>query len=250
MQKNHFMFLSIMLCAWACSTPHANRTSQLDSASNESCSSETRWYCVVPSAAGGWESQQGKIGDNVSNYYCDAQQKIQTCSAGCYVNAAGSDDDCRQNSSPVGNRISSAAPANVGGVAFDGVQVASYFADNSALQGGFHDRHGKCLQSTADYLAGRSTYVSIAMDYLEQSLIPEYSVVLIPSVGELLGDRNMKFCKVDTGGAFVGYGTKRLDICAPDRATALHTIGTRPNQTIYKIDENCKEWNQALPNCE
>jgi hypothetical protein len=133
---------------------------------------------------------------------------------------------------------------------FCNVQVTSYFPENSALQGGFTDRFGKCLQTVSDYLEGRSSFVSIAMDYTEQELIPDYTILKIPEIGREFGDENMLFCKVDTGGSFVGHRTSRIDICAPNRDIAYNRIGKRQRQKIIKTSMSCREDHAKLPACK
>jgi 3D (Asp-Asp-Asp) domain-containing protein len=92
-----------------------------------------------------------------------------------------------------------------------------YFPENSRMEGGYFDRRGRPLHTLQDYLAGRAPYVSVAMDsnafrYGTRMRIPEL---------EAKYGRPIEFRVVDTGGAFRGRGTGRIDICTANRAASL-----------------------------
>jgi 3D (Asp-Asp-Asp) domain-containing protein len=84
-----------------------------------------------------------------------------------------------------------------------------YYPDSSALEGGFVDRIGKPLRTLQDYLAGRAEYVSVAMD----TRAFKYGTHLRIAQLEAKYGRAIDFRVVDTGGAFRGKGTSRIDVC-------------------------------------
>jgi hypothetical protein len=96
-----------------------------------------------------------------------------------------------------------------------------YYPANNKMEGGFKDRQGHKLYTLQDYLAGKAPYVSVAMD----SHAAKYGQqVRIPEMEQKYG-RPIDFRVVDTGGAFRGKGTSRIDICtANNRASHDSTI--------------------------
>jgi 3D (Asp-Asp-Asp) domain-containing protein len=92
-----------------------------------------------------------------------------------------------------------------------------YYPDSSALEGGFNDRLGKPLRTLQDYLAGRADYVSVAMD----TRAFKYGTHLRIRQLEAKYGRAIDFRVVDTGGAFVGKGTSRIDICTKSYRDSL-----------------------------
>lgn len=101
-----------------------------------------------------------------------------------------------------------------------------YYPANNAMEGGMKDRRGKDLQTLQDFLSGKSKYVSVAMD--KKMKIPYGKQLSIPELdkkyaGELkkLGLEHIPFRVVDTGGAFTGKGTSRIDIATADRKASL-----------------------------
>jgi 3D (Asp-Asp-Asp) domain-containing protein len=92
-----------------------------------------------------------------------------------------------------------------------------YFPDRSAMEGGFVDRKGKPLHTLQDFLAGRASYVSVAMD---STAFPYGTKLRIPELEAKYG-RPIELRVVDTGGAFRGKGTSRIDICTADRRASL-----------------------------
>mgnify|MGYP001612446826 FL=1 len=83
-----------------------------------------------------------------------------------------------------------------------------YYPANTAMEGGFYDRIGNPLKTLQDYLAGRVDYVSVAMD---QHTFPYGTELCIPELEQRYG-RQIIFKVVDTGSAFTGMGTSRIDI--------------------------------------
>jgi 3D (Asp-Asp-Asp) domain-containing protein len=96
-----------------------------------------------------------------------------------------------------------------------------YYPDASPLEGGFVDRRGKPLRTLQQYLAGNADYVSVAMD---SKAFPYGTKLRIHELERKYG-RTIEFRVVDTGGAFKGKWTSRIDICtANERASLDSTI--------------------------
>ena len=93
----------------------------------------------------------------------------------------------------------------------------AYFPSNDPIEGGFKDRVGKPLYTLQQYLAGNAPYVSVAMD---SRAFPYGTKLRIPELEKKYG-RQIEFRVVDTGGAFVGKGTSRIDICVANRAASM-----------------------------
>jgi 3D (Asp-Asp-Asp) domain-containing protein len=81
------------------------------------------------------------------------------------------------------------------------------------MEGGYNDRLGKPLQTLQGFLSGRHKYVAVAMD---STAFPYGTILKIPSLNKKYG-KNITFCVVDTGGAFKGKKTTRMDICVQNR---------------------------------
>lgn len=92
-----------------------------------------------------------------------------------------------------------------------------YYPDSSAMEGGYVDRKGKPLCTLQDFLAGRAPYVSVAMD---STAFPYGTKLRIPELEAKYG-RAIEFRVVDTGGAFRGKGTSRIDICTENRRASV-----------------------------
>jgi peptidoglycan hydrolase-like protein with peptidoglycan-binding domain len=92
-----------------------------------------------------------------------------------------------------------------------------YFPDSSAMEGGFTDRKGRPLHTLQDFLAGRAPYVSVAMD---PKAFPYGTKLRIPELEKKYG-RPIEFRVVDTGGAFFGKGTGRIDVCTKSQRDSL-----------------------------
>lgn len=93
-----------------------------------------------------------------------------------------------------------------------------YYPHNSRMEGGYKDMRGKPLHTLQDYLAGRAPYVSVAMD--NRAGFPYGQRVRIQELEQKYG-RPIEFRVVDTGGAFKGRGTSRIDICTANRRASL-----------------------------
>lgn len=92
-----------------------------------------------------------------------------------------------------------------------------YYPDNSAMEGGYFDRKGKPLNTLQAYLRGDAPFVSVAMD---SKAFPYGTKLRIPELEAKYG-RPIEFRVVDTGGAFKGRGTSRIDICTENRRASL-----------------------------
>jgi len=91
-----------------------------------------------------------------------------------------------------------------------------YYPASNRLEGGHYDRRGKKLKTLQDFIDGRTSSVSVAMD---PKLLPYGAAVCIPELNAKYG-KSIPFRVVDTGGAFKGKGTSRIDICTRTRSDA------------------------------
>jgi 3D (Asp-Asp-Asp) domain-containing protein len=104
-----------------------------------------------------------------------------------------------------------------------------YYPSNSALEGGFKDMRGAPLRTLQQFLNGDADYVSVAMD---KGVVPYGTVISIREFNQKYG-RNIIFKVVDTGGAFRGKGTSRMDICtANERASLDPTVNGTLHVTV------------------
>lgn len=113
------------------------------------------------------------------------------------------------------NNLGGAVPAG-NGQAYS-ARGTGYYPFNNAMEGGYFDRQGARLNTLEDYLAGRAPYVSVAMD---SRAFPYGTRMRIPELERKYG-RPIEFRVVDTGGAFRGRGTSRIDICTANRERSL-----------------------------
>ncbi|GEM_PF-2598555 len=116
-----------------------------------------------------------------------------------------------------------------------------YYPANNAMEGGFNDRHGRPLRTLQDFLAGRSDYVSVAMD--KNAGIADRQLLHIPELDhryreqlDRMGLAHIPFRVVDTGGAFTNRGYGRIDICTADRRAAGEATINGP-LTVQFVDE-------------
>lgn len=114
------------------------------------------------------------------------------------------------------DEATSEATGELGARAFR-AHSTGYYPDSSALEGGFVDRLGKPLHTVQQFVAGRAPYVSVAMD---SSAFPYGTKLRIPFMDAKYG-RAIEFRVVDTGGAFRGRGTSRIDICVANHSASL-----------------------------
>lgn len=92
-----------------------------------------------------------------------------------------------------------------------------YYPSNTGVEGGFKDRLGAKLNTLQDFLAGKATYVSVAMD---PKAFPYGTKMRIDELDRKFG-KTIEFRVVDTGGAFYGKGTSRLDVCTGDKSSSM-----------------------------
>lgn len=106
-------------------------------------------------------------------------------------------------------------------------KATAYYPHADTLEGGFKDRKGHSLGTLQGFLAGKSRFVSIAMDV---NAFPYGTVLYIPSLNEKY-KKIIPFQVVDTGGAFKNRGKTRLDICVANN-TAAHLPEVNTTQTL------------------
>lgn len=94
-----------------------------------------------------------------------------------------------------------------------------YYPHSSDMQGGFLDRTGRPLQTLQKYLRGQAQYVSVAMDHTDRRF-PYGTMLRIPQIEKAFG-RCILFRVVDTGGAFVGRGHEKIDLCNDSYQSAM-----------------------------
>jgi len=99
------------------------------------------------------------------------------------------------------------------------------------MEGGYKDRYGAPLQTLQDFLEGKASYVSVAMD--RQLNIPRGRIVRIPEI-EKHFQKPIIFKVVDTGGAFSGKGYSRIDICVRSYAYSIEKV---VNQNVTLVFE-------------
>lgn len=92
-----------------------------------------------------------------------------------------------------------------------------YYPDASPMEGGFVDRKGAKLNTLQDFLSGKVPYVSVAMD---SKAFPYGTKLRIPELEAKYG-KQIEFRVVDTGGAFKGKGTSRIDVCTANQRASL-----------------------------
>ena len=91
----------------------------------------------------------------------------------------------------------------------------------NVLEGGPEDRMANKLYTLGQFLRGVAPYVSVAMD---AKIFPYGTALRIPEI-EKKFNQPITFLVVDTGGAFKGQGTGRIDICCDDEHQADTVIG-------------------------
>ncbi len=86
-----------------------------------------------------------------------------------------------------------------------------YTTENTPIEGGPKDRCGRKLKTLDDYMNWKADEVSVAMDRLA---LPYGTLIRIPEIEKRLKvSEPIPFRVVDTGGAFIGKGFARMDIC-------------------------------------
>lgn len=105
-----------------------------------------------------------------------------------------------------------------------------YYPDDSPMEGGYYDRKGAPLHTLQDFLAGKAPYVSTAMDV---NAFAYGTKMRITELEQKYG-RVIEFRVVDTGSAFKGMGTSRIDICT---ANAKASLDATVNGTLHLVVE-------------
>ncbi|GAB6029983.1 hypothetical protein CHUAL_005675 [Chamberlinius hualienensis] len=96
----------------------------------------------------------------------------------------------------------------------------AYYPSNDGNEGGYVDCKGKSLQTLQSFLAGKASYVSVAMD---KNLKIKYGTKLcIPELNKKYG-KNIEFRVVDTGPSFTAKGYSRIDICVSNKQNSFDT---------------------------
>ena len=106
-----------------------------------------------------------------------------------------------------------------------------YFPDPSAMEGGFEDAHDHPLNTLQDLLLGytdddrfgrkgKAPYVSAAMDPKSQC----QGCILHCMELEREHGQSIPIKVCDTGGAFMGKGDSRIDICCRDEKASLDEV--------------------------
>lgn len=106
-----------------------------------------------------------------------------------------------------------------------------YYPYDSAMEGGFYDMIGNPLVTLQDYLAGRGQYVSVAMD---KHTFPYGTELCIPELEQKYG-RQISFRVVDTGSAFYGKGTTRIDICTANASASTDSTVNGSLTLVSKV---------------
>jgi 3D (Asp-Asp-Asp) domain-containing protein len=98
-----------------------------------------------------------------------------------------------------------------------------YYPANNAMEGGFVDKKGYQLRTLQQFSKGKAAYVSTAMD---PKVFAYGQPICIPEINSDMGQA-IAFKVVDTGGAFKGKGTSRIDICTSSEANSLSDMVNR-----------------------
>ena len=109
-----------------------------------------------------------------------------------------------------------------------------YYPFNNAMQGGVLDRKTRPLNTLQDFLKGKASYVSVAMDANPSTGLPYGTKLRIPAV-ELAFNRCIEFRVVDTGGRFKNKGTSKIDVCNDNREDAIKDF-TNGVSEVFRID--------------
>lgn len=108
-------------------------------------------------------------------------------------------------------------------------RATGYYPDESKIEGGWTDMHGRPLNTLQDFLVGfevgpdgrhrQIQYVSAAMDPIAW---PFGTYLFCDELQEklkdyIVGGRRLVLQICDTGGAFTGQGLARIDICTKNK---------------------------------
>ncbi len=122
-------------------------------------------------------------------------------------------------------QISSAETGKV--LSFE-TKLTGYYPENSRMEGGFKDRYGHDLKTLQDFLEGKASYVSVAMDYKGKMNKYMKTYFCIPALDKSFSKAmsgkikkkyhgHILFKAVDTGSAFYFKKWKKMDICVKDK---------------------------------
>jgi 3D (Asp-Asp-Asp) domain-containing protein len=192
------------------------------------------------SGAHGYVHERDKNGNEVS--FATADAKFLGLLSPKSLNGANSYQLEKSSKENISERVSSLQPIsyNAGSPMLDGValvaksKATAYYPANNAMEGGKVDKAGKPLHTLEQYLAGQAPYVSIAMGsdagfkYGQKLQIEELNKKY---------NRQIECRIVDTGGAFEGKGTSRVDICMANEASA-NDFGRRDVTLIVPSAKN------------
>ncbi|XP_053396799.1 uncharacterized protein LOC128556280 [Mercenaria mercenaria] len=105
-----------------------------------------------------------------------------------------------------------------------------YYPSSSAIEGGFVDMRDQPLGTLQDYLAGRSSIVTVAMD--NHAGIAYDTPVCIPEMNHRYG-RFIDFRVRDTGSAFYHKGHSRIDICVRTESDSFDNTINGPLTLVF-----------------
>ncbi|KAL4233413.1 hypothetical protein ACF0H5_008094 [Mactra antiquata] len=106
----------------------------------------------------------------------------------------------------------------------------AYYPDSSPIEGGFVDMRDQPLGTLQDYLAGRSSIVTVAMD--NHAGIAYDTHICIPELNHKYG-RFIDFRVRDTGSAFFYKGFSRIDICVKTRQDSFDDTINGPLTLVF-----------------
>ncbi len=95
-----------------------------------------------------------------------------------------------------------------------------YYPYNNSMEGGYIDRRGNPLKTLQSFLKRGAAWVSTAMD---ANAFAYGTKICIPEINSRYGAA-VPFKVVDTGGAFRGKGTSRIDVCTASQSASLDTV--------------------------
>lgn len=103
------------------------------------------------------------------------------------------------------------------------------------MEGGPLDMRGALLYTLQDYLDGKAPYVSVAMD---KGIFNYGQLLRIPSIEKFFNRKTIPFRVVDTGGAFTGKGTSKLDVCVRGRQAQFDGYLNQSAEVIVEEESN------------
>lgn len=127
-------------------------------------------------------------------------------------------------------------PADIKGKVMGVAKGTGYYPYNNAMEGGHYDKRGKKLTTLQDFLNGKASYVSIALDknLYKKGVIKYGDKFRIPELEAKYG-RKIEFRAVDTGGAFTNKNFNRVDICTGSKTHSLDKT-VNGKLTLIKVD--------------